>query len=137
MTCSIIHNNVCCYFHREGVPLSSRLLKYSITFRDLSKYFYDLNSWRMRSTKGRACDFTMLDKDNGAGWDLACKLVTRRNSFLRYRINGYEKEANTRNCTMNGVTFCVEIRNDALFIKGDSLLLFAYCLIWLLCSVYP
>ncbi|GMH32272.1 hypothetical protein BSKO_00106 [Bryopsis sp. KO-2023] len=54
---------------------------------ELDKYFYDLNSWRMKSVRAKNCDFKLLDRNNGAGWDLACQLVKRRNDFLRGRLS--------------------------------------------------
>ena len=47
---------------------------------------YDLASWRA-SQKARLCDFSLLDRNDGAGWDLACKLVRKRGTFNRGRLS--------------------------------------------------
>ena len=51
--------------------------------RELKDYFDDLKTWRAESARAQTLDFSLLDRNNGAGWDLACKLVRRRNDFLR------------------------------------------------------
>lgn len=38
-------------------------------------------------SRARAYDFTLLDRNREAGWDLATKLICRRNAFLRGRIS--------------------------------------------------
>jgi len=42
-------------------------------------------AWRAR--QGRAFDFSQLDRANGAGWDLAQKLLAKRNSLNRGRMS--------------------------------------------------
>jgi hypothetical protein len=53
---------------------------------DLAAAEYDLAAWRARSAKARACDFSLLDRGDGAGWDLACKLVRERDGLNRGRL---------------------------------------------------
>jgi len=58
---------------------------------DLSKFDNYLPTWRSSGTsKSRLMDFTILDKDNGAGWDLACKLLHNRNQNYRGRLSAEE-----------------------------------------------
>ncbi|WIA36617.1 hypothetical protein OEZ86_007905 [Tetradesmus obliquus] len=45
----------------------------------------DLEQWRRFN--GRQMDFTQLDRSNGAGWDLATKLLARRDKYNRGRIS--------------------------------------------------
>lgn len=52
---------------------------------DLSAQGYDLAAWRTNSPKARQCDFSLLDRSNGAGWDLACLLVREKNRLNRGR----------------------------------------------------
>ena len=65
-------------------PLSASLvLRAEVACSDLGKYFHDLNRWRERSPRAQNCDFRLLDMRNQAGWELARKLICRRNDFLR------------------------------------------------------
>jgi serine/threonine protein kinase len=58
---------------------------------DLAACDYDLALWRTKSGKARQCDFTLLDRNDSAGWDLACRLVRERNNFLnRGRLSAKE-----------------------------------------------
>ena len=50
---------------------------------EVGEYFHDLNRWRQQSSRAQGYDFSLLDMRNAAGWDLANKLVRRRNDFLR------------------------------------------------------
>ncbi|KAK9817239.1 hypothetical protein WJX72_011627 [[Myrmecia] bisecta] len=56
---------------------------------ELARCNYDLQAWRSSgaSPRARNSDFTLLDRNNGAGWDLACKLICRRNSLNRGRLS--------------------------------------------------
>jgi hypothetical protein len=54
---------------------------------DLEKCEYDLDLWRRTSPKARQCDFELMDRAGGAGWDLACRLVRRRDKFNRGRLS--------------------------------------------------
>lgn len=54
---------------------------------ELAKVDYDLSSWRQESSRARACDFDLLDRNGGAGWDLACCLVRERNKLNRGRLS--------------------------------------------------
>lgn len=42
---------------------------------ELEKYDYDLYAWRESSPKAKVMDLSLLDMNNGAGFDLAAKLV--------------------------------------------------------------
>lgn len=44
----------------------------------------DLDAWRRFN--GRSMDFTLLDRAGGAGWDLAQKLLAKRDKFNRGRL---------------------------------------------------
>ena len=46
----------------------------------------DGQAWR-RNGAGRNYDFSLLDRANGAGWDLAKKLLAKRNSLNRGRMS--------------------------------------------------
>nr|AAO63769.1 protein kinase [Chlamydomonas reinhardtii] len=52
---------------------------------ELRQYDNDLNRWRMY--KGSKYDFSLLDRNKSAGWDLACKLITKRDSANRGRLS--------------------------------------------------
>ncbi|GLC37701.1 hypothetical protein PLESTB_000886900 [Pleodorina starrii] len=52
---------------------------------ELRQYDNDLNRWRMY--RGQKYDFSLLDRNGGAGWDLACKLITKRDQFNRGRLS--------------------------------------------------
>lgn len=45
----------------------------------------NLEQWRQYN--GRQYDFTLLDRNNGAGWDLAQKLLAKRNEYNRGRLS--------------------------------------------------
>jgi len=62
--------------------------QFGVLFSELGTYFHDLDRWRAKSSRAQKFDFTLLDMRNGAGWQLAKKLVCRRNDFLRQR-NSY------------------------------------------------
>lgn len=51
----------------------------------LRTFDQDLDAWR--KFNGRSMDFTLLDRNNGAGWDLAQKLVAKRDKWNRGRIS--------------------------------------------------
>ncbi|KAL6774629.1 STL1 [Auxenochlorella protothecoides x Auxenochlorella symbiontica] len=55
--------------------------------KELAAADYDLDLWRRRSMRVQACDFEVLDANNQAGWDLACKLVCKRNAVYRGRLS--------------------------------------------------
>jgi hypothetical protein len=46
---------------------------------------WELEEWR--ATKGARYDYSLLDRRGNAGWDLACKLVCRRNGLNRGRLS--------------------------------------------------
>ena len=54
--------------------------------RNLLNADYSLQRWRDKFAGGN-WDFSMLDADGGKGWDLACKLVCKRNSLQRGRLS--------------------------------------------------
>lgn len=45
----------------------------------------NLDNWR--AYNGRSYDFSLLDRNNGAGWDLAQKLLAQRNQYNRGRLS--------------------------------------------------
>lgn len=52
---------------------------------ELKQFDYDLKRWR--EARGAKYNFTLLDRAAGAGWDLACKLVRKRDAFQRGRLS--------------------------------------------------
>ena len=56
----------------------------------LAECDYDLALWRATHPKARQCDFEILDRSGGAGWDLACRLVREKNQFNRGRLSASE-----------------------------------------------
>ena len=42
---------------------------------------------RWREARGSRLDFTLLDRNKKAGWDLASKLICRRDKYLRGRLS--------------------------------------------------
>lgn len=48
---------------------------------------YDLARWRAVSPSAQRCDFEILDRQGGAGWDLCCSLVKEKNSLNRGRLS--------------------------------------------------
>lgn len=55
---------------------------------DLSRCNWDLDKWRRSLLPSTfQCDFTLLDADAGAGWDLAKKLVRQRKGLLDSRLS--------------------------------------------------
>lgn len=57
--------------------------------RDLLNAEYDLDLWREKFA-GPQWDFSLLDMNGGAGWDLASKLVCKRNARRRGRLSAQE-----------------------------------------------
>ncbi|KAK9802684.1 hypothetical protein WJX73_005630 [Symbiochloris irregularis] len=53
---------------------------------DIQRSDYDLDLWR-RTRRPGAYDFDLLDRNGKAGWDLARKLLCKRNSLLRGRLS--------------------------------------------------
>eukprot|EP00878_Enallax_costatus_P022131 GHUV01023469.1.p1 GENE.GHUV01023469.1~~GHUV01023469.1.p1 ORF type:complete len:376 (+),score=66.76 GHUV01023469.1:362-1489(+) len=51
----------------------------------LRNFDQDLEAWRKYN--GRTMDFTLLDRANGAGWDLAKRLLAKRDKFNRGRMS--------------------------------------------------
>lgn len=48
---------------------------------------YDLNVWRRTAARAKGCDFGLLDRNGGIGWDMACKMLRRKNAFNRGRLS--------------------------------------------------
>eukprot|EP00887_Chlorella_sp_A99_P007082 scaffold2.g7082.t1 len=48
---------------------------------------YDLDLWRRSVPRARGMDFSLLDRQGGAGWDLACKLLCKKNALNRGRLS--------------------------------------------------
>lgn len=59
------------------------LLTYSVC--GLFACLQNLENWRQYN--GRNYDFTLLDRNKGAGWDLAQKLLAKRNKYNRGRYS--------------------------------------------------
>lgn len=57
---------------------------------DLAAANFDLAAWRNTSSKAKLCDFSVLDRSGGAGWDLACRLVRERDGLNRGRLSAAE-----------------------------------------------
>ena len=57
---------------------------------DLAACGFDLAAWRNTSNKARNYDFTLLDRNSGAGWDLACQLLRERGEYNRGRLSAAE-----------------------------------------------
>jgi len=55
--------------------------------RRLEDAGYDLRAWRADVEDALAWDFSALDINGGIAWDLACRLVTKRNLILRGRLD--------------------------------------------------
>jgi len=55
-------------------------------YRNLQRCDWDLRKWR-EEYAGNMWDFSILDSYGGAGWDLACKLVCKRNAIRRGRMS--------------------------------------------------
>jgi hypothetical protein len=49
------------------------------------QYDYSLEAWRQY--KGSRCDFSLLDRNKGAAWDLATRLITKRDKYFRGRLS--------------------------------------------------
>lgn len=55
--------------------------------QELAQYDYDLPAWRNSGSPRARSDFSLLDRNNGAGWDLACRLVRQRDQYFRGRLS--------------------------------------------------
>jgi hypothetical protein len=53
---------------------------------DLRNYNYSFEYWRQSSPVAAKCDFSLLDRQNGVGNDLAKKLIRERNALNRGRL---------------------------------------------------
>jgi hypothetical protein len=75
---------------RRQEPTSSQLAAHACQTplcahtRARARRAQDLEQWRRYN--GRSMDFTLLERNGGAGWDLAQKLLAKRNDFYRGRI---------------------------------------------------
>jgi serine/threonine protein kinase len=58
---------------------------------ELEAVKFDLKKWRYGdggfTARPKGYDFSILDRSKGAGWDLACKLMRRRNALNRGRLS--------------------------------------------------
>ena len=51
--------------------------------REIKKFEYDLDDWRKSpASSAKQCDFSLLDKKLGSGWDLACKMVSLKSKRI-------------------------------------------------------
>lgn len=64
-------------------PQCCLLLTHSVCW--LFACLQNLENWRQYN--GRNYDFTLLDRNKGAGWDLAQKLLAKRNKYNRGRYS--------------------------------------------------
>ncbi|KAG1681303.1 hypothetical protein FOA52_007349 [Chlamydomonas sp. UWO 241] len=55
--------------------------------KELSQADYDLQRWRHMFGQRSKHDFTLLDRNDGAAWDLANRLICRRGLFNRGRVS--------------------------------------------------
>lgn len=75
-------------FIQMAIPESRSCIGQGIYRQDLMRYNNDLTAWRASGCpKAKSADFTMLDRNNGAGWDLACRLIRNRNWAYRGRMS--------------------------------------------------
>jgi serine/threonine protein kinase len=56
----------------------------------LAQCDYDLARWRNSSVMAQRCDFELLDRQGGAGWDLVCRLVKEKDQYNRGRLSASE-----------------------------------------------
>eukprot|EP00775_Hariotina_reticulata_P012397 gene12397-12532_t len=68
-----------------AVPQLRSMANIRLFNNQLRTFDQDLDAWR--KFNGRSMDFTLLDRNNGAGWDLAQKLVAPRDKWNRGRIS--------------------------------------------------
>ena len=52
---------------------------------------------RYKGGRAGGYDFRILDRNGGAGWDLACRLTRRRNAFNRGRLSASQVKAGREN----------------------------------------
>ncbi len=55
--------------------------------RELAQQDYNIRAWRANSPRARNADFSILDRQGGAGWDLVTKLVRKRDGLNRGRLS--------------------------------------------------
>lgn len=73
-----------CILLQMGVPtLRGGLAKFQ---REIELYDYDLQAWRNGSISASRYDFSLLDRNRGLAWDLACKLICNRERFIGGRL---------------------------------------------------
>ncbi len=82
-----MQSNACASTHADGRAVPElRSPQAARTFNvELAKLDYDLEAWRL--TRGTRCNLALLDRRDGAGWDLARQLIRRRNSLNRGRLD--------------------------------------------------
>lgn len=57
---------------------------------DIGKYNHSFEYWRQSSPMAQRCDFTLLDRQGGAGNDLAKRMIRTRNTLQRGRLTAGE-----------------------------------------------
>lgn len=67
-----------------AVPTLRTTANFRLFNAELAQFNYDLDNWR--TTRGPKYDFSLLDRNQKAGWDLARQLICRRNKFNRGRL---------------------------------------------------
>lgn len=60
--------------------------------KEIADCEYDLPLWRYRRENGgsrnaKKLDFSVLDRNKQAGWDLVCTLIRSRNQYFRGRLS--------------------------------------------------
>lgn len=58
--------------------------------QSLAQCDFDLARWRNSTVMAQRCDFELLDRQGGAGWDLVCRLVKEKNQYNRGRLSASE-----------------------------------------------
>lgn len=58
--------------------------------QELKNYNNSFEYWRQSSPMARSCDFDLLDRQGGAGMDLAKKLIRERDTLNRGRLTPAE-----------------------------------------------
>ena len=77
----ICQGQCCCFCAVPELRSPSAARTFNV---ELAKLDYDLEAWRR--TRGSRCNLTLLDRRDGAGWDLAKRLIRRRNALNRGRL---------------------------------------------------
>jgi len=77
-------------FLQMAVPNLRGSMQQKLIKNELERFDYDLYAWREGSQRARGMDFSLLDRSDGAGFDLAAQMVRNRDSYFRGRISAAE-----------------------------------------------